>query len=86
MLAFDDSGLLIKMKMNHKRDISRTVLLCLVIEMKDFHKTFFATIDLTAMGRAGSRLPKSSKMLITTEMGTIAQETSPEIQTGIFWC
>ena len=43
-------------------------------------------MDLTVMGRAGSRLPKSSKMLITTEMSTIAQETSPEIQRGIFWC
>ena len=72
--------------MNHKRDISRTDLPCLAIEIKDSHKTFFATIDLTVMGRAGSRLPKSSKMLITTEMSTIAQETSPEIQRGIFWC
>ena len=29
---------------------------------------------LTATKRAGSRLPKSSKMLITTKMGTIAQK------------
>ena len=31
-------------------------------------------IILTATGRAGSRLPKSSKMLITVEMSTIAQK------------
>ena len=34
----------------------------------------FLLSDLTATERAGSRLPKSSKMLITAEMSTIAQK------------
>ena len=44
---------------------------------------------LTVTVRARSRLPKSSKMLITAEMSTIAknkEETPPEIQRQIFWC
>ena len=62
------------------------------LKVRDFFTTIhFPTIlHLTVTERAGSRLPKSSKMLITAERSTIAekiaQETPPEIQRRIFWC
>ena len=37
-------------------------------------KTLELELNLTVTERAGSRLPKSSKMLITAEMSTIAQK------------
>ena len=51
---------------------------CIEYELLDLKLIIIFMQFLTVTVRAGSRLPKSSKMLITAEMSTIAQKSSRE--------
>ena len=57
-----------------------------LIRLPQFHTSGILTVTV----RADSRLPKSSKMVITAwneqDSSKIAQETPSEIQRRIFWC